>query len=77
MLLPSQFWVPNGTPAWRGGIELAFMSTTIDKSVALDYARGRGTVVEIGIGRIHVGGDVSFVSLVGLNPRNRHHARMR
>jgi hypothetical protein len=64
MLLPSQFWVQHDTPAWRGGVERAFMSTTADKSVALFYASGRGTVVEISVGRIQIGGDVSFLSMV-------------
>jgi hypothetical protein len=64
MLLPSEFWVPHGNPAWRGGVERALMSTTADKSVALSYAHGRGTVVEISVGRIQIGGDVSFLSMV-------------
>ena len=65
MRLPSEFWVPRGTPPWRGGVERAFMSTTADKNVALSYAKGRGTVVEINVGRIQIGGDVSFLSMVG------------
>ena len=64
MLLPPQFWVPHGSPAWRGGVERAFMSTTADKGVALFYANGRGTVVEISVGRIQIGGDVTFLSMV-------------
>ena len=64
MLLPSQFWVPHGEPAWRGGVEKAFMSTTADKAVALHYAKGKGTIVEIDVGRIQIGGDVSFLSMV-------------
>ena len=68
MLLPSQFWVPYGSPAWRGGVERAFMSTTADKSVAMFYANGRGTVVEISVGRIQIGGDVSFLSMVSDPP---------
>ena len=64
MLLPQEFWVPRGTPAWRGGVERAFLSTTADKNVALFYANGRGTVVEISVGRIQIGGDVSFLSMV-------------
>ena len=64
MLLPREFWVPHGDPAWRGGVERAFMSTTMDKDVAMDYAKGRGTVVEISVGRIQNGGDVSWVSMV-------------
>ena len=67
MLLPQQFWVPHGSPAWRGGVERAFLSTTADKNVALFYANGRGTVVEISIGRIQIGGDVSFLSMVRKN----------
>ena len=64
MLLPPAFWVPHGEPAWRGGVERALMSTTADKAVALHYANGRGTVVEIDVGRIQIGGDVSFLSMV-------------
>ena len=64
MLLPAQFWVPHGNPPWRGGVERACMSTTADKSVALSYANGRGTIVEISVGRIQIGGDVSFLSMV-------------
>ena len=72
MLLPAQFWVPHGEPAWRGGVEKAFMSTTADKSVALFYANGRGTVVEIDVGRIQIGGDVSFLSMVPSPPFPPH-----
>ncbi len=68
MLLPAQFWVAHGEPAWRGGVERAFMSTTADKSVALFYANGKGTVVEISVGRIQIGGDVSFLSMVRTPP---------
>jgi hypothetical protein len=64
MLLPQEFWVPHGEPAWKGGVERALMSTTADKNVAMHYANGRGTVVEIDVGRIQIGGDVSFLSMV-------------
>jgi hypothetical protein len=64
MLLPHEFWVPHGEPAWKGGVERALMSTTADKAVALHYANGRGTVVEIDVGRIQIGGDVSILSMV-------------
>ena len=64
MLLPRAFWVPHGDPAWRGGVERAFMSPTADKDVALFYANGKGTVVEISVGRVQIGGDVSFLSMV-------------
>ena len=64
MLLPRQFWVPHGSPAWRGGVERAFMSTTTDKDVAMFYTGSRGTVAEIRVGRIQNGGDVSWISMV-------------
>ena len=67
MLLPSQFWVEHGTPAWKGGVEKAIMSTTSDKDVAVEYANGKGMVVEIGIGRIQIGGDVGWISMVVAN----------
>ena len=69
MSLPAQFWVPHGDPAWRGGVERAFMSTTAERLVALFYANGRGTVVEISVGRIQIGGDVKFISMVTHAPR--------
>ena len=65
MRLPSEFWTASGAPPWRGGVERAFMSTTADKDVALYYANGKGTVVEISVGRVQIGGDVSFLSMVG------------
>jgi hypothetical protein len=64
MLLPSEFWVPQGDPAWCGGVERALMSTTADMAVAFHYANGKGTVVEIDVGRIQTGGDISFLSMV-------------
>jgi hypothetical protein len=64
MLLPREFWVAHGEPAWRGGVEKAFMSTTTDKDVAMYYAGGRGTVVEISVGRVQNGGVVSWLSMV-------------
>jgi hypothetical protein len=68
MLLPQEFWVPHSNPPWKGGVERALMSTTADKNVALFYANGKGTVVEISVGRIHIGCDVSFLSMVHLSP---------
>ena len=68
MHLPRDFWVQHGDPKWRGGVERAFMSTTRDKDVAMFYAGGRGTVVEISVGRIQNGGDVSWVSMVTFAP---------
>jgi hypothetical protein len=62
--VPQQFVVPHGNPAWCGGVERAFMTTTFDKDVALDYVNGRCTVAEIGVGRIHIGADITFLSMV-------------
>ena len=68
--MPYEFWVPHGNPPWKGGVERALMSTTADKSVALHYANGKGTVVEIDVGRIQIGGEVAFLSMVpALPPR--------
>jgi hypothetical protein len=64
MLLPQQFWVEHGIPAWKGGVERAIMSTTSDKDVALYYTGGKGMVVEISVGRIQIGGDVGWLSMV-------------
>jgi hypothetical protein len=64
MLLPPQFWVPNGKPAWRGGIERAIMSTTTDKEVAMFYSNGKGIVAEISVGRVQMGGDMGWISMV-------------
>jgi hypothetical protein len=64
MSLPETFWVEHDKPAWRGGVEKAFMSTTMDKDVALVYSKGRGTVVEIEVGRIQIGGTMIWLSMV-------------
>ena len=47
-VLPEQFWTPNEFGV-RGGIEGAFMSTTKDRRVAMQYAAsgGKGLVFEI------------------------------
>ena len=76
MKLPGQFWTPSGDPPWRGGVERAFMSTTADKDVALFYADGKGTVVEIAVGRVQIGGDVSFLSMVRAHPRPADRTRV-
>ena len=36
-ILPPKFWTPNDMNV-RGGIELGFMSTTLTRNVAMDYA---------------------------------------
>ena len=48
----------------KGGVEFGFMSTTMDKQVALSYASAdnRGTVLEIQMGMIDRGADLTWVS---------------
>ena len=68
MGLPDEFWRPNKFGV-RGGIEAAFMSTTTDRKVAMDYASsagaaaGSGIVFEVQQGMIDRGADVSFLSM--------------
>ena len=66
MHLPSQFWVPTGKPAWKGGVERAIMSTTTDKEVAIFYSNGKGIVAEISVGRVQMGGDMGWISMVSI-----------
>merc|ERR1740130_1242046 len=63
MALPDAFWQPNSDGV-RGGIEGAFMSTTKDRAVAMQYAAsgGRGIVFEIQQGMIDRGADVGWAS---------------
>jgi hypothetical protein len=62
--LPDEFWTPNEFGV-RGGIESAFMSTTLNRQVALMYAsqsKGAGIVFEIQQGMVDRGADVSWLS---------------
>jgi hypothetical protein len=65
--LPRTFLTANGSPAWRGAVERAFMSTTTDKNVAIEYTKSGGTVLEISVGRVQIGGDMSWISMVRLH----------
>jgi ankyrin repeat protein len=64
MRLPTKFWVANQWGA-RGGVELAFLSTTTKREIAIQYI-GTGkavpTIFEIEVGMIDKGGSVSFLS---------------
>jgi hypothetical protein len=40
-ILPAEFWTPNESNV-RGGIEMAFMSTTLDRSVVSSFAAAEG-----------------------------------
>ena len=64
MILPAVFWraVKDG---FRGGIEMGLMSTTTNKWVATQYSgldKQRGTVLEITVGKIDMGAELSWVS---------------
>ena len=65
MALPEQFWVPNEFGV-RGGVEPAFMSTTLDQAVAMGYASGDGSragiVIEVQQGMVNRGADISWLS---------------
>lgn len=63
MALPEAFWVPNEAGV-RGGIENAFMSTTLNKEVAVGYASGRGMglVFEVQQGMVDRGADIGWLS---------------
>ena len=58
-VLPKEFWEENKFGV-RGGIESAFMSTTLDEEVALSYASGGGAgfVLEIQQGMVDRGADI-------------------
>ena len=70
-VLPEQFWKANEYGV-RGGIEAAFMSTTVDREVALSYAQGSsagastaltpGFVFEIQQGLVDRGAEIGFLS---------------
>ena len=61
-VLPEQFVTPNEYGV-RGGIEGAFMSTTTDRAVAMQYAAsgGSGLVFEIQMGMIDRGAGLACI----------------
>jgi len=64
MALPDQFWRENAHGV-RGGVENAFMSTTLSRDVAMGYAGGTGRaglVFEVQMGMIDRGADISWLS---------------
>ena len=73
-LLPPEFWQPNEFNV-RGGVELAFMSTTRDREVALAYAGTSdkaGLVFEIQMGMLDKGADLSWCSQCACPPLPPH-----
>ena len=71
MKLPNEFWRPNQFGV-KGGIENAFMSTSLDKSVAMGYAKGDGSrpgiVIEVQQGMVNRGAALSWLSQVLRSP---------
>ena len=61
--LPTEFWTPNDFGV-RGGVEPAFMSTTLNREVAMTYASGSdvGIVLAIRQGMVNRGADISWLS---------------
>ena len=61
-ILPRSFWEPNSEGV-RGGVELAFSSTTTQRAQAEHYAAGAAsTVFEMGMGMVDRGADISWLS---------------
>ena len=85
-LLPRPFWTPNQYSV-RGGVEVAFMSCTEDKEVALKYAASKkkaAIVFEVKQGMVDRGADVAWLSqyphekeitfqVTGRHPHPLHH----
>ena len=65
MALPAEFWTANEFGV-RGGVENAFMSTTVDRSVAMHYAGNDktkpGIVFEVQQGMVNRGANVQWLS---------------
>ena len=63
MKLPPEFWTPNQFGV-RGGVEPAFMSSTLTREIAMGYAAGTkmGIVIEVQQGMVNRGADISWVS---------------
>ena len=63
MGLPGDFWTANEFGV-KGGIEAAFLSTTTDRKVAMQYAAssGVGFVFEIRQGMVNRGADIWWLS---------------
>lgn len=69
-VLPDAFWTADDVGCC-GGVEMSMMSTTLDRSVALHYAASRGgagVLLEIDMGMVDRGCDISWVSQVQGRP---------
>ena len=64
MALDDKWFEPNARGA-KGGVELGFLSTTLDRNVALKYSgakENRGVILEIDVGEIDCGARLDAVS---------------
>ena len=67
-VLPPAFWQADAASNVRGGVEFSFLSTTVDRAVALGYAASEaadgkpGVVFEIQQGLVDRGVDLSWLS---------------
>lgn len=58
-------WFKSDERNTRGGVELGFLSTTLNQSTALEYSgvkKGKGIVLEIDVGAIDCGADLKNLS---------------
>ena len=75
-MLPKEFWEANEFGV-KGGIESAFMSTTLNEKVAISYAssgNGTGFVFEIPQGMVDRGADIGTRISRGPNTNPPTHA---
>ncbi len=64
-VLPDCFWHPTEKSGAVGGVEVAFMSASMDRNVALTYARSHGKapmLLELSMGMIDRGAQLSWLS---------------
>lgn len=68
-LLPAAFTAPDADTLFRGGVEFGFMSTTLDRELAVEYASGegggrQGLIFEIQQGMVDKGASLKWLSQV-------------
>jgi len=62
-ILPESFTTPSPVDWFRGGVEFGFMSTTHDREVAFEYAKGSGGIIfKMYMGMVDKGADLSPIS---------------
>ena len=63
-VLPQQFWHADSLKI-RGGVEFGFTSTSLDRSVAMEYAgdpSGAATIIEMQTGMVDRGASLQWLS---------------